>query len=160
MIKSAPFSPEWLSGQLLCYQVAKRRRKWLQQLRSLKRCILHHGASHPKVHPLICEWLQLSDQAIADTQNSVVNKIITEETEHLVATLKTKCPLDLNQQFFEGKKNLENNIIYIICWQSCRPKNAHSRLHAKLWRCNYARQMQNFGDRNFSSNWRKIKKII
>ena len=97
------FSPEWLRGQLLCYQVAKRRRKWLQQLRALKRCISHHGASHPKVHPLICDWLSLSTTAISETENDVVNKIISEETDKLVALVSTSCPAEHNRQFLAGK---------------------------------------------------------
>lgn len=124
-------SPEWLRGQLLCYQVAKRRRKWLQQLRALKRCITHHGASHPKVHPLICDWLRLSAAAIKETDNDVVNQIITEETDQIVKMVKTACPAECNRQFLAENKNSYPHRLSAALADSALTGN-YSRVHEMI----------------------------
>ena len=103
-IKPNKLSPEWLEGQALCYEVAKRRRKWLQQIRALKRCIAHHGATHPRVHPLVCDWLTSAKTAISESSESpIVKQILLEETEKIEEIVKEKCPIELNQKFLTGK---------------------------------------------------------
>ena len=51
------FSPGWLEGQLLSYEVAKRRSKPLQQIRALKRAIEFSGPNDPGVHEILSDWL-------------------------------------------------------------------------------------------------------
>lgn len=98
-------SPEWLRGQVLSYQVARRRRRWLQALRCLKNCITYHGSNHPKVHPLICDWISLSKTAIDESENDIVKQILTEETEQIVKINKLEDPLELNKQFLNQNLN-------------------------------------------------------
>ena len=86
-------NPEWLEGQLLAYQVAKRRQKPLQQARALKRAVKLGGASEPSVHEIIADWssnASKSDDAlineIIETELAEFNKVnVDEVNEELIA---------------------------------------------------------------------------
>ena len=69
---------EWLEGQLLAYQVAKRRNKPLQQIRALKRC-LKLNPSAPAVHEIIADWLLQSRQY----EDAMISDIMGAETAQL-----------------------------------------------------------------------------
>jgi len=121
-------SPEWLEGQALCYEVAKRRRKWLQQIRALKRCIAHHGATHPRVHPLVCDWLTSAKTAISESSESpIVKQILVEETEKIEEIVKEKCPIELNQKFLT--ENIES---YPHRLSAAKIESQLSKSHSKV----------------------------
>ena len=77
-------NPEWLEGQLLAYQVAKRRNKPLQQARALKRAIkLSGGASeHPAVHEIMADWAA-EVETRPKSDSALINEIIETELEEL-----------------------------------------------------------------------------
>jgi len=77
-------NPEWLEGQLLAYQVAKRRNKPLQQARALKRAIkLSGGASeHPAVHEIMADWAS-EVETRPKSDSALINEIIETELEEL-----------------------------------------------------------------------------
>ena len=72
---------EWLEGQVLAYQVAKRRNKPLQQIRALKRCLKLGGASEPAVHEIIADWLITSQSR--QYEDAMISDIMGEEIKQL-----------------------------------------------------------------------------
>ena len=94
------FSPTWLDGQLLSYEVAKRRGKALQQIRALKRAIKTAGANHPKVHLILTDWLLTRDQIQIEDQD--VKTVVDEQNKTINESLSDTCPSRNNQNFLRG----------------------------------------------------------
>ena len=94
------FSPNWLDGQLLSYEVAKRRGKALQQIRALKRAIKSAGINHPKVHLIITDWLLTRDQIQIEDQD--VKTVVDEQNKKINESLSDTCPSRNNQNFLRG----------------------------------------------------------
>ena len=108
------FSPNWLDGQILSYEVAKRRGKRLQQIRALKRAIKSAGANHPKVHLILTDWLLTRDQIEIEDQD--VKTVLDEQNKTINESLSDTCPSRNNQNFLRGwyleysKKIFQKNI--------------------------------------------------
>ena len=94
------FSPNWLDGQILSYEVAKRRGKRLQQIRALKRAIKSAGANHPKVHLILTDWLLTRDQIEIEDQD--VKTVLDEQNKTINESLSDTCPSQNNQNFLRG----------------------------------------------------------
>ena len=92
-------SPGWLEGQLLSYEVAKRRQKPLQQIRAIKRAISISGRDHPQVHEILSDFII---DPPSETDDLVVNTVICEQNKDLQASLRSTCPKQNNQQFLSG----------------------------------------------------------
>jgi len=96
-------SPNWLDGQLLSYEVAKRRGKALQQIRALKRAIKSAGVNHPKVHLIITDWLLTRDQIQIEDQD--VKTVVDEQNKKINESLSDTCPSRNNQNFLRDNKS-------------------------------------------------------
>ena len=112
------FSPNWLDGQILSYEVAKRRGKRLQQIRALKRAIKSAGANHPKVHLILTDWILTRDQIEIEDQD--VKTVLDEQNKTINESLSDTCPSRNNQNFLRGwyleylKKISKKNIFFQI----------------------------------------------
>lgn len=96
-------SPNWLDGQLLSYEVAKRRGKALQQIRTLKRAIKSAGVNHPKVHLILTDWLLTRDQIQIEDQD--VKTVVDEQNKAINESLSDTCPSRNNQNFLRDNKS-------------------------------------------------------
>lgn len=101
-------SPGWLEGQLLSYEVAKRRQKPLQQIRAIKRAISISGRDHPQVHEILSDFII---DPPSETDDLVVNTVICEQNKDLQASLRSTCPKQNNQQFLsENQSSLPHRL--------------------------------------------------
>lgn len=100
-------NPDWLEGQLLAYEVNKRRQKPLKQLKALKRCISLGGLSHPAVHEITADWIRTK----RTTNSEIVNDIMATENKQLNLNQNVS---ETNEQFLHDNVNsLAHRLSYV-----------------------------------------------
>ena len=100
-------NPEWLEGQLLAYEVNKRRQKPLKQLKALKRCIKLGGLSNPAVHEITADWVR--SKRTSDSE--IVNDIMATENKQLNLNQNVS---ESNEQFLHDNINsLAHRLSYV-----------------------------------------------
>ena len=100
-------NPDWLEGQLLAYEVNKRRQKPLKQLKALKRCISLGGLSHPAVHEITADWIRTK----RTTNSEIVNDIMATENKQLNLNQNVS---ETNEQFLHDNINsLAHRLSYV-----------------------------------------------